>query len=529
MLPIVAREMQVLASTSRFYWARTMVAGFAVLSCLQWFNFSGAVPAGPSTGQTGLQMVSVIGLVLALSAVALTADAIAYERREGTLALLFLSTLDSRDVVFGKLAAMGWGACYALLGFAPVLMLTLLAGGVTGAEVARTVLVLVNILFVSLAAGLAVSVLARSQLGAFINAVGLLACLNVVPFLLEVMTRATLQPPSTWFSPICSWYHAGGKAYRLQPAVFWGSLGASHLVGWLLLGLATLTLARNWRKLHEPRAVRSAVPQSRRWIGAPRAVLHGRENRHRAFAPVARAVLRLPRQRLLAYIAAAISLLGSVWHAFMIKALGSGWAAGSGAVVFEFASLGLFALLAGRFFFESRRSGELELLLVTPVGAHGILREQRLALLRMFRGPLYLAVIGAIPAAVTTISVSHGSEVTGLLLAISQLANVALGILAVCAVGMWFGTRVNSALAIAGCAVGLVAVLPVGLAYLLPVLFFGVAVKAWLVLVAPLLVVKNLLFIGWAWARLRREFRVRDRSWLERLFPGLLGSGGSSE
>ena len=525
-LPIVARELHVLAANGRFYWARTMVAGFAVLSCLQWFSFTGALPAGPTAGQTGLELVSAIGLVLALSTVGLTADAIAHERREGTLALLFLSTLGSRDVVLGKMAALGWGAFYALLGFAPVLMLTLLPGGVTGAEVVRTILVLLNILFVSLAAGLAVSVLARSQMSAFINAFGLLAGLNVLPFLLEALTRATIKPSPAWFSPVFSFYRAGGKAYGLQPASFWGSLGLSHLVGWLLLGLATFALARNWRMLHEPRAVRSTLPQSRRWIGAPRVVHHGAEYRRRTFAPVARAVLRLPQQRLLAYIAAAISILGSVWNAILIARLGSGGAAGSVLVAFEFASLGLFAFLAGRFLFESRRSGELELLLVTPVGAKGILREQRLALLRMFRGPLYLAVLGAIPAAVTTISLSHGNDVLGLLQALCQMANVALGILAVCSVGMWFGTRVNSALAIAACAAGWVEVLPAGLVYLLPGLFLGAAFKGWLVIVGPLLVAKNLLFIGWAWSRLRREFRTRDRGWLAQRFPGLSGGQG---
>jgi hypothetical protein len=385
-----------------------------------------------------------------------------------------------------------------------------------------------NVLFISLAAGLLVSVLARSQMSAFINAFGLLACLNLLQPILAVLASTTLKLPLSWLSPVFSFSRIGEKAYGSGALSFWVSLGLSHGMGWLLLGLAAVLLNLNWRKLHEPRAVRSTVPQARRLISAPRVVLPGRENKHRTFAPVARAVLRLPQQQSLAWVAATISFVGSVWTAFMINRLGSVWAAGTVSVVLSFASLGLFAFLAGRFFFEARRNGELELLLVTPVGARGILREQRLALLRMFRGPFYLTLVGAIPAAVSSMSVNDGNALMGLQQAVSQLANVALGIMAVGAVGMWFGTRVNSSLAMAGCAVGLVEVVPVILVYLLPLLFFSAGFRTWLVLVPLLFVVKNLFFMWWAWARLRREFRARDQNPLEGFLPEFLMGGSGS-
>lgn len=518
--PIVAREMRVLAANARFYWARAMLAGFAVLSCLQWFNFNSAGFAGASAGQGGLGMLSLIGMVMAFGAVVVTADCVSHERREGTLPLLFLGTIKSHDVVLGKLAAMGLVALYALLGFAPVLMLTLLTGGVTGGEVSRTALVLVNVMFVSLTAGLLVSVCARSQFEAFLSSFALLALLTLAPFFLEVIGRTTLGLPLSIFSPMFCFSRTGDLYYTAAPAIFWLSLGLSHVVGWLLLGFATVLLARNWRKLHEPRAVRSTVPQSRRLISAPRVLLQGRENKRRAFAPVARAVLRLPRQQALAWFAAVISILGSIWNSFVMNRLGSVWAAASVSVVFSFASFGVFAFLAGRFFFESRRSGELELLLVTPVGAKGILREQRLALLRMLRGPFYLVLLGSIPVAACAISVNTGNELVGLVLGLSQLANTALGIVAVCSVGMWFGTRVNSSLAIVGYSVGLVEVLPLVAVYLLPIPFSGTAgvFQFWPLIVPLLFVAKNLFFIWWAWARLRSEFRTRDRSMLDGLF-----------
>jgi hypothetical protein len=84
---------------------------------------------------------------------------------------------------------------------------------------------------------------------------------------------------------------------------------------------------------------------------------------------------------------------------------------------------------------------------------------------------------------------------------------------------------VNSSLAIIGCSVGLVEVLPLVFAYLLPVAFMGAGGNAyWLIFVPLLFVAKNLCFIWWAWAQLRREFRTRDRSMLDGLFRRLFST-----
>jgi hypothetical protein len=90
---------------------------------------------------------------------------------------------------------------------------------------------------------------------------------------------------------------------------------------------------------------------------------------------------------------------------------------------------------------------------------------------------------------------------------------------------MWFGTRVNSSLAIIGYSVGLVEVLPLVFAYLLPVAFMGAGGGDYWPLIVPLLfVAKNLCFIWWASTRLRREFRTRDRSMLDGLFRRLFST-----
>src|SRR5204863_7472156 len=132
----------------------------------------------------------------------------------------------------------------------------------------------------------------------------------------------------------------------------------------------------------------------------------------------------------MAWLAAVISLIGSLGNAFALRTLGVVLGAGM-AMVFTLVSSALFAFVAGRFLFEARRSGELELLLVTPVGAWVILREQRLALLRILRLPLYGVILGGVVVAAGSIREFEGRELFGLLFGLCNLANAALGVLAV--------------------------------------------------------------------------------------------------
>ena len=507
--PIVERELRELARGVRFHWGRAVVAGFAVVLCIQWFSFN--LPAfSTALGQESFHMLARLGVVLALGACIITADCISHERREGTLGLLFLTTLKGHDVVLGKFVAMGTVAFYALLGFAPVLMVPLMVGGVTGGEVARTSLALMNLMFFSLATGLWVSVRARNQFPAILTSVALLAGITLAPYFLHVLDGSFAF---VLLSPVTSVQVASEAAYSISPNSFWISLGLAHLQGWLLVITAAFALRRNWREIYKPRATRRAMPQARRLVSAPRVLVMGHENRRRKFAPVARAMLQMGWLREMAWLAAIISVIGSLWNAFAMSRLGSVWAAATGSMVFTFFSSGLFAFVGGRFLFEARRSGELELLMVTPVGAKGIVREQRLVLLRVIRSPLYLVIVGAVAVAVGSIRVYEGQELIGLLLGLCATANAALGVLAMSWVGMWFGVRVNSSLAIVGCAVGLVEIAPIVLAYLLPLPFLGATriYQYWPVVVPVLMVIKNLFFIRWAHLRLLREFRIQDR------------------
>ena len=92
-----------------------------------------------------------------------TSDCLSEEKREGTLGLLFLTDLRGYDVVLGKLLATSLRGFYALLAVLPILAITLFMGGVTGAQYWKSALALVNALFFSLAAGMAVSAVSRDS------------------------------------------------------------------------------------------------------------------------------------------------------------------------------------------------------------------------------------------------------------------------------------------------------------------------------------------------------------------------------
>src|SRR5436190_20690868 len=112
-----------------------------------------------------------------LSGLFFTSDCLSEEKREGTIGLLFLTDLRGFDVVLGKLLATSLRGFYALLAVFPILAVTLLMGGVTGAQFWKTALALVNALFLSLAAGLFVSAMSRDSQKALAATLFLLALL----------------------------------------------------------------------------------------------------------------------------------------------------------------------------------------------------------------------------------------------------------------------------------------------------------------------------------------------------------------
>ena len=173
--PLVERELRVAARRERTYWVRLAVA--LVFLCFSWAGLLARNSSGaPQTGRDLFSFLAWLAWILCLfEGVRHTADCLSAEKREGTLGLLFLTDLRSRDVVLGKLAPAALQTVYGLLAVVPVLGLPLLSGGVTGGEVARVALALLATLGLSLTTGLLLSALCEEAGSSWAAALGVLA------------------------------------------------------------------------------------------------------------------------------------------------------------------------------------------------------------------------------------------------------------------------------------------------------------------------------------------------------------------
>ena len=140
------------------------LAGAALL----WITINNA---SGGMGQTGLQLflrLHCLMLVLIIGIVpAMAADCIARERREGTLGLLFLTPLTARGVVIGKSLAQMLRALTLWLAMLPVLTIPFLTGGVTRSMAFHMLAIEFIVAVICMASGIMASALTKSRNGAY--------------------------------------------------------------------------------------------------------------------------------------------------------------------------------------------------------------------------------------------------------------------------------------------------------------------------------------------------------------------------
>ncbi|HOX59607.1 MAG TPA: ABC transporter permease subunit [Candidatus Paceibacterota bacterium] len=478
-LPIVDRELRVAARRRITYRIRTWAAIIALV--VGFFAFFPAVLAG-AYGSTGKSLYtaltnSVFGLCL-LAGVLFTADCLSEEKRESTLGLLFLTDLRGYDVVLGKFMAMSLNAFYGLLAILPITGLSLLLGGLTGGEFWRTTLALVNVLFVSLAAGICVSAFGRESQRVMGATLGLVILLAAGPSLAALIGRALRLPLQwecwAWISPYQAFSNALEPDYLRQPGMFWRALAVSHGVGWLLLALASTVLPHRWE---ERAAAGGAGGLLRRWAQPTRSGIGARAKARQELLPVNPVLWLLssgPDLRRLAWII--VCAWGVVVLATTLFAPNEGgvFALGMyGVRPFGFLLKWLLALQACRFFVEARRNGTLETLLCTPVTSRDIIRGQVLALRRDFQRPVIIfLVLLFVPAVVRLLAVgSSGSSELGMAALGLGLGGIySLRMLADCyalgAFGMWLALTVKKPGLAPGFTILFVLLLPSALCWL---------------------------------------------------------------
>lgn len=464
-LPIVERELRVAARRRSTYWTRMAMSGAAVAT-MGWMLDQWGWRL--SQAQIGIRLFGICSLLgfgyCALAGVFVTADSISAEKREGTLGLLFLTDLSGYDVVLGKLAATSLNTFYGVLAVFPVLAVPLLLGGVTPGEFWRMAAVLLNTLFLSLSVGMLVSSVSRNERSAFAAALGLMVALVLGPPLLASLLLPAANPagvmPGVWqLTPYQCYLRAFETAYYTTPSQFFLSLLLVHILGWLLLGLASWIVPRSWQ---EKTAI-AALPSPQQWKYGTAAVRAAHRQKLLAVNPVTWLAGRDRRQRQYVWLFLAVSTFVWLWG---YRKFGPFWVEPS---VCGFVAYALHAVLkvwvaaeAGLRLGAERRSGALEVLLSTPLGVNEIIRGNVLALKRQFAGPI-LAVL-AMDGLLLWLCLTQGSTSAEVVNRVSVflvfIAIFIADVLALAWAGLWFGFKSKHGLAGGGFTLARMVVLP---------------------------------------------------------------------
>jgi ABC-type transport system involved in multi-copper enzyme maturation permease subunit len=400
LLPVARRELRLLATRRRTYYSRVVITSVVIVLSLGmlYAGFGGALTANSAGRQLFLTLSFIAAAYVLIDGATITADCLSREKRDGTLGLLFLSTLRGHDIVAGKLVSRAANSAYALLAALPALGIALFLGGVTGGEYFGIMLALLNGLFFAAAFGMLVSALCQRERLALI-----LAVLGVVAF-------AVLLPGWGWLSSqywalpsiskgFLNWSPAGAFLLALSFGTPGNPLGSdfaealimSHLLAWCFLALASVAVGRTvW---NEPRTQRLLAIGKARPQTAP--VTSFFRQHHRLEQNPLIWLGSRPKQRGLG-LWPVLLILASVW-CLVHEIVGKTWPTlpvyfGS-LVILHLVLMFLVTLQACRGPSEDQRSGLIELLLTTPCGDDFYVRGRLLALKRQSFWPT-LAVLG---------------------------------------------------------------------------------------------------------------------------------------
>ena len=358
----------------------SVIAGMLLLWII--VDISGA--SGPEVGSYllgGLHSV-LLGLIF-LVVPASAAECIAREKREGTLGLLFLTPLSASGIVAGKALVQGLRALILWLSLVPLLTIPFLAGAITWTDALCALSLEFSASLLCLAAGLLASSLARERNWAFFLAF-VLAGLFLIVFsqllMVVLMVRwrgfAIMHDWLEWSVeitvPMCSGILPSGMGSA------WGYLGLPSVVRqtWLwLCGMAPIAaalifLAISWF---------AAARVERSWQDRVTSVRREKVRRRfctpifqRWFKRRSRLLLdRNPIAWLQQYSWKARVSKWVLFLAFLFICYAAGHLVPLGWLLL---TLGGFYVFAGvSSFLEDKRSGVLEILLVTPISSNQLI------------------------------------------------------------------------------------------------------------------------------------------------------------
>ena len=408
-LSVAERELRAAARRRGMYRLRWITAA-AFFVLLLWLSWALDLFRNRSAGRDVFQAFSVVTFLYCLFVGATgTADCISREKREGTLGLLFLTNLNSAEIVAGKLCSNALAAFYSLLAIFPLLALPVLIGGITLGEFWRSVLALVNTLFFAIAAGFVASAVSTRQFPAIALATGLSLVLGMAPLgAVEAMRRFRSPTVITEFvaafCPLHTLFSAHDSSRSFNRSQFWFSLAAVAGMSWTWLALVAWRLRHIWRD--RPKGVRVW----RRFGFGERSRERGRAARaalRRRFLEINPFFWLAGRQQVSAPVFMVLTLV-LVGITVTVTAPLFGRMIGAGAMspivghlfAWFWTGLALHALVlyygatvASQRLAEDKQTGALELILSTPVTERSISRGLWLAYGRRMFFPMLIAVL----------------------------------------------------------------------------------------------------------------------------------------
>jgi ABC-type transport system involved in multi-copper enzyme maturation permease subunit len=493
-LPIVQRELRVSSRRKVTYYARCVVAGIGMVMSFLFLLIAEVGGPRNGAGNFAFTVVSWYALLTtSLAGVFLASDSLSEERREGTLGLLFLTDLKGYDVVLGKFMAVSLNTFYGLLAVFPILAISLLAGGVTGAEFWRTCLALLNILFFAVATAMLISSLSTSSSRAMTGAIAaLVICLTGT-----IVSSAANTRYAAIASPFMSFLTASDAEYFLLAHLFWIALAVSHVVGWIFLGLAA------WRIKFFANTEKGGSLWRQ---NLSKNVLEEKSGRRTKLLETNPVLLLLGDSRRISGGVRALVLLALIGIAVAMGGMGPSavFFLGYATWPFYFLLKIFVAIQACRFFVEARRTGALELICCTPITMKAIIQGQWILLRRVFLWPLVVLLLTH-AAALVYISM-HGGQ-TGLLAlpgfgsffllwtAFKVIPNNLADFFAIGWFGMWLALSMQRPNQAAAVTILSVLILPM-IAVCVPTL------------------ATDAIFIAVGWTKLSEDFRLRQAQWV---------------
>jgi ABC-type transport system involved in multi-copper enzyme maturation permease subunit len=438
----------------------------------------------------------------------LTADCISEERRGGTLGLLLLTDLKGFDIVFGKLSRLT-NPVFCLAAAFPTVGFALILGGVSVGDFFKVGVALLNTLFFFAALGMLISTRARSGSNAVAAAVFAVLLFSTPGILaIEIGSVSSGYLVAT---PMGQFLATMGPTVSAVPAsIFWWSFLTTQIMAWGFFALASYSVTHVTLDGGRPGA-----PVRRRFSPVSP---NGVETEH-LLALVTR-IMSTPSNP--GWFILALAAFPIVILVAASQVNPAGW--------FDFPTLAVIAVgchiglkfsaannacrcLPGR-----RHSGELELLLTTPLDQDSIVRGAAIALKRQLLWPVLFVL--AMDSALLVAGWCKAGFWDGFSWAALMFIEVAwfmANLYSLTWLGMFFGLRTTSHSKALGRTLFYILFMPwSGLA--VAAVCFGIATMGtsftppmtilMVIEFFVMLAICNLGFTGWAASELRDRFRV---------------------